>query len=173
MEGAAADAFCDMINTFSRQVKATADVLSGGEAGNSVPQQLANNSVNLYNAQVKIADIDAWYADQAVKMGVKPMSNGLIPIHEKPQLVEMMTSDMRAVLKSLAGEYQVTIDSVHTPPPVTSPTDSPDVPDNVPDVPDPDLTDPNLPDVNAPDPQAFSAPDTRASRTRACPAWIR
>ncbi|MGM0351666.1 WXG100 family type VII secretion target, partial [Streptomyces sp. Adlamb9] len=159
-KGAAADAFCDMINTFSRQVKATADVLSGGEAGNSVPQQLANNSVNLYNAQVKIADIDAWYADQAVKMGVKPMSNGLIPIHEKPQLVEMMTSDMRAVLKSLAGEYQVTIDSVHTPPPVTSPTDSPDVPDNVPDVPDPDLTDPNLPDVNAPDPQAFSAPDT-------------
>ncbi|RRQ74689.1 hypothetical protein CQW39_28315 [Streptomyces griseofuscus] len=159
-KGAAADAFCDMINTFSRQVKATADVLSGGEAGNSVPQQLANNSVNLYNAQVKIADIDAWYADQAVKMGVKPMSNGLIPIHEKPQLVEMMTSDMRAVLKSLAGEYQVTIDSVHTPPPVTSPTDSPDVPDNVPDVPEPDLTGPNLPDVNAPDPQAFSAPDT-------------
>lgn len=159
-KGAAADAFCDMINTFSRQVKATADVLSGGEAGNSVPQQLANNSVNLYNAQVKIADIDAWYADQAVKMGVKPMSNGLIPIHEKPQLVEMMTSDMRAVLKSLAGEYQVTIDSVHTPPPVTSPTDGPNVPDNVPDVPEPDLTGPNLPDVNAPDPQAFSAPDT-------------
>ncbi|WKE73205.1 WXG100 family type VII secretion target [Streptomyces sp. WP-1] len=159
-KGAAADAFCDMINTFSRQVKATADVLSGGEAGNSVPQQLANNSVNLHNAQVKIADIDAWYADQAVKMGVKPMSNGLIPIHEKPQLVEMMTSDMRAVLKSLAGEYQVTIDSVHTPPPVTSPTDSPDVTDDVPDVSDPDLTDPNLPDVNAPDPQAFSAPDT-------------
>ncbi|MYR04721.1 WXG100 family type VII secretion target, partial [Streptomyces sp. SID6139] len=159
-KGAAADAFCDMINTFSRQVKATADVLSGGEAGNSVPQQLADNSVNLYNAQVKIADIDAWYADQAVKMGVKPMSNGLIPIHEKPQLVEMMTSDMRAVLKSLAGEYQVTIDSVHTPPPVTSPTDSPDVPDDVPDVQDPDLTDPNLPNVDAPDPQAFSAPDT-------------
>ncbi|MYU08036.1 hypothetical protein GTY81_30030 [Streptomyces sp. SID8366] len=159
-KGAAADAFCDMINTFSRQVKATADVLSGGEAGNSVPQQLADNSVNLYNAQVKIADIDAWYADQAVKMGVKPMSNGLIPIHEKPQLVEMMTSDMRAVLKSLAGEYQVTIDSVHTPPPVTSPTDSPDVPDDVPDVSDPNLTDPNLPDVNAPDPRAFSAPDT-------------
>ncbi|MFH8342112.1 WXG100 family type VII secretion target [Streptomyces sp. AM6-12] len=158
-KGAAADAFCDMINTFSRQVKATADVLSGGEAGNSVPQQLADNSVNLYNAKVKIADIDNWYANQALKMGVQPMSNGLIPIHEKPQLVEWMTRDMRAVLKSLAGEYQVTIDSVHTPPPVTSPTDSPDVPDDVPDVSDPDLTDPNLPDVNAQDPQSFSAPD--------------
>ncbi|MFE2074457.1 WXG100 family type VII secretion target [Streptomyces misionensis] len=159
-KGAAADAFLDMINTFSNQVKATADVLSGGEAGNSVPQQLADNSINLHNAQVKIADIDSWYANQAVKMGVKPMSNGLIPIHEKPELVEMMTNDMRAVLKSLAGEYQVTIDSVHTPPPVTSPTDSPDVPDDVPDLTDPDLTDPgNLPDVNALDPQQFAAPD--------------
>ncbi|MFF5403236.1 WXG100 family type VII secretion target [Streptomyces misionensis] len=159
-KGAAADAFLDMINTFSRQVKATADVLSGGEAGNSVPQQLADNSINLHNAQVKIADIDSWYANQAVKMGVKPMSNGLIPIHEKPELVQMMTNDMRAVLKSLAGEYQVTIDSVHTPPPVTSPTNGPDVPDDIPDVSNPDLTDPgNLPDVSAPDPQQFAAPD--------------
>ncbi|MFE2062747.1 WXG100 family type VII secretion target, partial [Streptomyces sp. NPDC059467] len=160
-KGDAADAFLDMINTFSRQVKATSDVLSGGEAGNSVPQQLADNSVNLYNAQVKIADIDTWYANQAVRMGVKPMSNGLIPIHEKPELVEMMTSDMRAVLKSLAGEYQVTIDSVHTPPPVTSPTNNPDVPNNVPDLNTPDLTDSgNLPNVNPLDPQQFSAPDT-------------
>ncbi|TWV31079.1 WXG100 family type VII secretion target [Streptomyces misionensis] len=158
-KGAAADAFLDMINTFSRQVKATADVLSGGEAGNSVPQQLADNSINLHNAQVKIADIDSWYANQAVKMGVKPMSNGLIPIHEKPELVEMMTNDMRAVLKSLAGEYQVTIDSVHTPPPVTSPTNSPDVPDTIPDLTNPDLTDPgNAPDVNALEPQQFAAP---------------
>ncbi|MEV5955442.1 hypothetical protein AB0M11_17010 [Streptomyces sp. NPDC051987] len=160
-KGDAADAFLDMINTFSRQVKATSDVLSGGEAGNSVPQQLADNSVNLHNAQVKIADIDTWYANQAVRMGVKPMSNGLIPIHEKPQLVEMMTSDMRAVLKSLAGEYQVTIDSVHTPPPVTSPTNNPDVPNNVPDVNNPDLPDSgNLPNVNPLDPQQFSAPNT-------------
>ncbi|QLJ01967.1 WXG100 family type VII secretion target [Streptomyces sp. NEAU-sy36] len=170
-KGAAADAFLDMINTFSRQVKATADVLSGGEAGNSVPQQLADNSINLHNAQVKIADIDSWYANQAVKMGVKPMSNGLIPIHEKPELVEMMTSDMRAVLKSLAGEYQVTIDSVHTPPPVTSPTNGPDVPDDIPDLSNPDLTDPgNVPDVNAPDPQQFAAPDVTGTSTPEMPA---
>ncbi|MFF3191387.1 WXG100 family type VII secretion target [Streptomyces misionensis] len=169
-KGAAADAFLDMINTFSNQVKATADVLSGGEAGNSVPQQLADNSINLHNAQVKIADIDSWYANQAVKMGVKPMSNGLIPIHEKPELVEMMTNDMRAVLKSLAGEYQVTIDSVHTPPPVTSPTDSPDVPDDIPDLTEPDLTDPgNLPDVNALDPQQFAAPDVTGTEMPAMP----
>ncbi|MGV9561282.1 hypothetical protein [Streptomyces sp. NPDC003480] len=169
-KGDAADAFLDMINTFSRQVKATADVLSGGEAGNSVPQQLADNSVNLYNARVKISDIDNWYANQAVRMGVKPMSNGLIPIHEKPELVEMMTSDMRAVLKSLAGEYQVTIDSVHTPPPVTSPTNNPNVPNDIPNVNNPDLTDPgNLPNVSSPDPQQFSAPDTMGTNTPTLP----
>ncbi|MFI9645506.1 WXG100 family type VII secretion target [Streptomyces sp. NPDC052040] len=161
-KGDAADAFLDMINTFSRQVKATSDVLSGGEAGNSVPQQLADNSVNLYNAQVKISDIDTWYANQAIKMGVKPMSNGLIPIHEKPELVQMMTSDMRAVLKSLAGEYQVTIDSVHTPPPVTSPTNNPNVPDNLPDSPNPDLTEQHLPNLDPLDARQFSAPDTSA-----------
>ncbi|MEU6174063.1 hypothetical protein ABZ832_19345 [Streptantibioticus parmotrematis] len=159
-KGDAADSFLDMMNTFSRQVKATVDVLSGGEAGNSVPQQLADNSVNLYNARTKIADIDSWYADQAVKMGVKPMSNGLIPIHEKPQLVDMMTNDMRAVLKSLAGEYQVTIDSVKNPTPVTNPTGNPDVPDDTPNVPDPDMESPHLQPVDQGTPQQFAAPDT-------------
>ncbi|MFE4627278.1 hypothetical protein [Streptomyces mirabilis] len=169
-KGHAADAFLDMIDTFSRQVKTTADVLSGGEAGNSVPQQLANNSVNLYNAQVKISDIDSWYADQAVRMGVRPMSNGLIPVHQKPELVAMMNSDMRAVLKSLAGEYQVTIDSVHTPPPVTNPTNSPNVPDTVPDLGNPNLTGPgNLPNVSPLDPQRFSAPGAQGTESPTLP----
>ncbi|MFJ5521225.1 hypothetical protein ACIQB4_29840 [Streptomyces griseoluteus] len=122
-KGAAADAFTDMIDTFSRQVQATAQVLSGGEAGNSVPRQLADNSVNLQNAQRKIAEIDSWYANQAVQMGVKPMGNGLIPVGREPRLVEMMNRDMRAVLKSLASAYQVTIDAVRAPTPVTNPTD--------------------------------------------------
>ena len=124
--GDAADSFIDMINTFSKQVAATANVLSGGATGtHSVPQQLADNAVNLQNAQNKISEIDTWYANQAIQMGVTPMSNGLIPISQKPQLVQMMTSDMRAVLKSLAGEYQVTIDAVRSPQPITSPGDTP------------------------------------------------
>ena len=123
--GDAADSFIDMMNTFSKQVNATANVLSGGATGtDSVPQQLADNSVNLLNAQNKIVEIDNWYANQAIEMGVQPMSNGLIPISQKPQLVDMMTSDMRAVLKSLAGEYQVTIDTVRSPDPITSPGDN-------------------------------------------------
>ncbi|MCH0567246.1 hypothetical protein [Streptomyces sp. MUM 2J] len=160
-KGDAADAFRDTMDTFSRQVKATAVVLSGGEAGNSVPQQLANNSVNLHNAKTKVSDIDHWYAHQARLMGVKPASNGLIPVHQRPELIRMMTSDMRAVLKSLVGEYQVTIDSVHTPPPVSSPTNPPNVPIDFPSVDDPVLRDPvAFPDVTPGNPPQFSAPGT-------------
>ena len=137
--GAAADAFIDMMTTFSRQVKANADVLSGGSTGDhSVPHQLANNAIAFQSAQNKLAEIDAWYADQAVKMGVTPMDNGLIPISQKPELVAMMNEDMRAVLKNLAHSYQVTTDAIVTPTPVHSPTDSPDGSGND-GSPDPDL----------------------------------
>ncbi|MEU3341158.1 WXG100 family type VII secretion target [Streptomyces sp. NPDC006668] len=121
-KGDAADAFHDMIVGFSRQVHATANVLSGGATGgNSVPQQLANNAVNLRNAQHLITEIDQWYARQAQLAGASTMKNGLIKVSEQPQVVDMMTNDMRKVLKSLASEYQVTIDSVHTPSPVNPP----------------------------------------------------
>ncbi|MBC3841046.1 hypothetical protein GXW82_14425 [Streptacidiphilus sp. 4-A2] len=120
--GDAADSFLTMVDTFSKQITATADVLSGGTSGaDSIPQQLANNAVNLQNAQQKISEIDTYYANEAVKSGVTPMSNGLIPISQRPQLVEWMDEDMRAVLKSLASEYQVTIDSVRSPGAINSP----------------------------------------------------
>ncbi|GAA4794616.1 WXG100 family type VII secretion target [Streptomyces ziwulingensis] len=125
--GAAADAFLDMMTNFSRQVKANADVLSGGSTGDhSVPHQLANNAIAFQSAQNKLAEIDSWYADQAVAMGVTPMADGLIPISRKPELVAMLTEDMRAVLKSLAHSYQVTTDAVVNPTPVTSPAGNPD-----------------------------------------------
>ncbi|MEV6546745.1 WXG100 family type VII secretion target [Streptomyces sp. NPDC051665] len=137
--GGAADAFIDMMTTFSRQVKANADVLSGGSTGDhSVPHQLANNAIAFQSAQNKLAEIDSWYADQAVKMGVTPMDNGLIPISQKPELVAMMNEDMRAVLKNLAHSYQVTTDTIVTPTPVNSPTDNPNGSGND-GSPDPDL----------------------------------
>ncbi|MEU3519446.1 WXG100 family type VII secretion target [Streptomyces sp. NPDC006654] len=124
--GSAADSFLDMMTNFSRQVKANADVLSGGSTGDhSIPHQLANNAIAFQSAQNILADIDSWYADQAVAMGVTPMSDGLIPISQKPELVRMMTDDMRAVLKSLAHSYQVTTDAIVNPTPVTSPTGDP------------------------------------------------
>ncbi|MQS18136.1 WXG100 family type VII secretion target [Streptomyces kaniharaensis] len=142
-KGDAADAFTTMLTGFSKQVQATADVLSGGSTGShSVPQQLADNAVNLTNAQNLIAQIDTWYANQAIAQGVHAMDNGLIPISQKPELVKMMTSDMRKVLKSLAGEYQVTIDSVRAPAPINSPLNQPKLTDtNPPNTKLPDLKD--------------------------------
>jgi hypothetical protein len=126
-QGDAAEAFLDMMHTFAKQVQANADVLSGGATGShSVPHQVTNNALNLARAQQLLHDIDAWYADQAVRMGVTPMSNGLIPVSRKPELVEMLNTDMRKVLKSLASNYQVTIDAIRAPEPINSPlTDSP------------------------------------------------
>ncbi|MFE4630172.1 WXG100 family type VII secretion target [Streptomyces mirabilis] len=124
--GSAADSFLDMMTNFSRQVKANADVLSGGSTGDrSVPHQLANNAIAFQSAQNKLKEIDFWYAGQAVAMGVTPMSDGLIPISQKPELVAMMNEDMRAVLKNLAHSYQITTDTIVNPTPVTSPTGSP------------------------------------------------
>ncbi|MDX2705655.1 WXG100 family type VII secretion target, partial [Streptomyces sp. PA03-6a] len=117
-KGAAADTFVDMVNFYSRSVNAAADVLTGGEMGNSVPQQLADNGVNLARAQGKTVDIIEWYRAQAIRMGVG------WPLDQSPkaQLVaDYMTRDMRAVLRSLAGEYQVNIDSVRSPEDIRNP----------------------------------------------------
>ncbi|MEW1773105.1 WXG100 family type VII secretion target [Streptomyces sp. NPDC086777] len=136
--GTAADSFLDMMTNFSRQVKANADVLSGGSTGDhSIPHQLANNAISFQSAQNLLAEIDSFYADEAQRMGVTPMSDGLIPISQKPELVAMMTDDMRAVLKSLAHSYQVTTDAIVNPIPVTSPTDNPNDSGNDDGLPDP------------------------------------
>ncbi|MBK6014467.1 WXG100 family type VII secretion target [Streptomyces sp. MBT53] len=146
--GSAADAFLTMMTNFSRQVKANADVLAGGSTGDhSIPHQLANNAISFQSAQNKLAEIDVWYAHQAVLMGVTPMSDGLIPISQKPELVAMMTDDMRAVLKNLAHSYQVTSDAVVNPTPVTSPTNNPDGSGN--DGNGPDLNTGGLDDLGA------------------------
>ncbi|MFD3583848.1 hypothetical protein [Streptomyces sp. NPDC058683] len=145
-QGAAADAFAGMIDGFSKQVQANAEALAGGSTGaDNVPQQVADNAVNLANAQHLIQEIDVWYANQARQMGVQPMSNGLIPISKKPQLVEMMTNDMRKVLKSLAGNYRVTIDSIKSPSPIVSPGNNTSPTDGLPQ-PDP-LSPDGLPDT--------------------------
>ncbi|MFF7472446.1 WXG100 family type VII secretion target [Streptomyces sp. NPDC008092] len=146
--GTAADSFLDMMTNFSRQVKANAEVLSGGSTGDhSVPHQLANNAISFQSAQNLLAEIDTFYANEAQRMGVTPMADGLIPISQKPELVAMMTDDMRAVLKSLAHSYQVTTDAIVNPTPVTSPTDNPNDSGNDDGLPDPNdglNTDPDL-----------------------------
>lgn len=137
--GEAAESFLAAMGTFSHQVSAIAGVLSGGSSHlNSVPNQLVRNGNQLAEARAKIAAIDAWYAQQAQNQGVKAMSNGLIPVSKNQTIVNMMTRDMREVLKSLARQYQFTADAVRPPsnvtPPVKAPA-SPASPANAPKMP--------------------------------------
>ncbi|MFI2188174.1 hypothetical protein [Streptomyces sioyaensis] len=134
--GEAAESFLAAMGTFSHQVSAIAGVLSGGSSHlNSVPNQLVRNGNQLAEARAKIAAIDAWYAQQAQIQGLKPMSNGLMPVSKNQTIVDMMSRDMREVLKSLARQYQFTADAVRPPsnvtPPVKGPT-SPASPANAP-----------------------------------------
>ncbi|MEU9123882.1 hypothetical protein AB0C96_29140 [Streptomyces sp. NPDC048506] len=127
--GAAAESFLAAMGTFSHQVSAVAGVLSGGSSHlNSVPNQLVRNGNQLAEARAKIAAIDAWYAQQAQNQGVKAMSNGLIPVSKNQTIVDMMSRDMREVLKSLARQYQFTVDAVRPPSNVTPPVKGPNSP---------------------------------------------
>ncbi|MEU2226795.1 hypothetical protein [Streptomyces sp. NPDC018347] len=126
-QGGAADAFMDTMTNFSKQVASNAEALGGGATGSSVGQNLVWSANALTVAQTNIHAIDAWYANQAARLGVKPMANGLMPISQKPELVQMMTDDMRAELKKLATNYaQVsqTLGRVQ-PKPVVSPVKDP------------------------------------------------
>ncbi|MFF4902938.1 hypothetical protein [Streptomyces sp. NPDC001068] len=122
-KGTAADSFLTMMENFSNQVMANVTVLAGGSTGkHSIPNQLAGNGVALWNAQKLIADLDQYYAQRAIALGVQPMSNGLIPISQRPDIVTDLTADMRVVLKTLADDYAVTSDSIINPKPVDDPT---------------------------------------------------
>lgn len=114
--GDAATAFTTLASSFSQYVQAAADVISGGITGNNnVPNQLYNNGNQLASAQAKIRAIDAWYANQAALQGIQPMSNGLIPVSQSPQIVSMMNNDMQAVITQLGTNYVTTVDAVQLP----------------------------------------------------------
>ncbi|MGV9704812.1 hypothetical protein [Streptomyces sp. NPDC003483] len=118
--GPAAQSFRDMMTMFSRQVQANSDVLAGGASGlSSVPNQLANNAHALENAQDLINRINTYYAQQALAKKVHQDASGAVSISQVPQIVALMTDDMRKVLKSLASDYQFTLDTIVTPPPLT------------------------------------------------------
>ncbi|MET7287435.1 hypothetical protein [Streptomyces sp. NPDC005573] len=120
-QGPAAQALDSAMRGVAKQTQAMADVLSGGVTGDeNVPQQLANNAQHLREALAKIEDINNWYAQQALK--IKPsalMSNGLVAVSQVPPIPDMMADDMRQVLTTLAGHYEMSKDSVAQP---TSPT---------------------------------------------------
>jgi hypothetical protein len=120
-QGAAADAFMTSTTTFSQQVLANADVLSGGltggsSTGHSVPNALVDNGNYLAWAQAQVSSIDTYYANLALQMpGARLNSAGLVLVSQFPQIVQMMDNDMYTVLSQLVSNYQVTIDSVTAP----------------------------------------------------------
>ena len=94
-KGEAADSFSTAIDSFMADVRSQAEALAGSSKGwgsISVPNQLQKNSVELSTAQQRIHEIDAWYAHQAQLAGVQPMSNGLIPVSQKPEIVTMLNA---------------------------------------------------------------------------------
>ncbi|MFD6315274.1 hypothetical protein [Streptomyces nigra] len=120
--GEAAQQFLLMMRGFSQKVQAAAEVLSGGNTGiNSVPNQLVANGNSLSQAIALVEAIDSHYANQAKLMGVAAMDNGLIPVSQKPLVVELLNRDMRRVLMDLADHYSITINAIRQPPPVTNP----------------------------------------------------
>jgi len=155
-KGAAADAFMTMMTTFSGHVIDNANVLSGGTTGQySVPDQLTTNGNTLSWAQSQIESIDQYYADAAVAEGADVV-NGLVQIHEKPELVTMMTRDMLGVLNHVADNYTDTVRNVKNP--TSTPSTSPP-----PLSPPPPISPP--PNVNATPPPNFATappPDTGA-----------
>ncbi|NEA68936.1 hypothetical protein [Streptomyces sp. SID12488] len=126
-QGASAEAFLAMTKQFSRQVKANAAVLSRGAGMASVPKQLTDNGNNLARARVNIHNIDVWYAAEAARLGAGRTSNGLIVVSSKPEVVALMTRDMRTVIRNLAANYKMTIENV------IAPTAETPVPEPLPD----------------------------------------
>ncbi|OLR92194.1 hypothetical protein [Actinokineospora bangkokensis] len=136
-QGEAATAFQQKMELLSAYVKARATQLGGGPSGRTdVARQLHLNGQQLAWAQHQMEAIDGWYAQQAINAGAPVMDNGLVMVSKKPEIVKMMTDDMRNVISKLAGEYVITIDST----PVVDPTqftgpgpggggDGPDIPD--------------------------------------------
>ncbi|MBS2539427.1 hypothetical protein KGQ20_42455, partial [Catenulispora sp. NF23] len=144
-KGPAADAFLTMMDKFQQEVSANATRLTGGSygdqpGGHSIVRQLVDNANYLNWAQVQIQAINHYYAQAALNMR-PPASvvDGLVQIHEKPVIVQMITSDMRHVLTTLAGDYQVTIDN--TPKIDSNTSNMPPPPPNADNPPPPDQND--------------------------------
>ncbi|MEU6173677.1 hypothetical protein ABZ832_17365 [Streptantibioticus parmotrematis] len=121
-QGQAAQALNKAMSGVAQQTQRMADRLSGGVTGDvNVPQMLADNAQHLREAIAKVADIDNWYANQAVK--IRPdlqMDNGLVMVSKDQQIVQMMSTDMRKVLNALARHYTAGKGAVAQP---SSPTD--------------------------------------------------
>jgi hypothetical protein len=130
-QGDAADSFTSMMTSYTGQVTAAVNVLSGGPSGlDSIPVQLMQSGNALSLAQTEIEDLDTYYAQAAINEGAPIMANGLVQISAKPVLVQEMTQQMQQVFQVLYSGYQVTIDSIIAPSSLNNPLDNDNLPDD-------------------------------------------
>src|SRR5216683_3297973 len=136
----AAGAFHTMVTKFSAQVKANADVLSGGPtAADSVPNQLLNLGNGLAWAQWQVKAVEQWYARQASQLDklygfADPAMTGYASIGDYD--TSMLTTEMRAIMQKLVTVapvgYTLTVDPIVPPTNGTNTTTPPPPPATVP-----------------------------------------
>src|SRR5216683_2250279 len=138
--GDAGGAFHTMVTKFSAQVKANADVLSGGPtAADSVPNQLLNLGNGLAWAQWQVKAVEQWYARQASQLDklygfADPAMTGYASIGDYD--TSMLTTEMRAIMQKLVTVapvgYTLTVDPIVPPTNGTNTTTPPPPPATVP-----------------------------------------
>src|SRR5216683_142965 len=134
--GDAGGAFHTMVTKFSAQVKANADVLSGGPtAADSVPNQLLNLGNGLAWAQWQVKAVEQWYARQASQLDklygfADPAMTGYASIGDYES--SMLTTEMRAIMQKLVTVapvgYTLTVDPIVPPTNGTNTTTPPPPP---------------------------------------------
>ncbi|MFC0547902.1 hypothetical protein [Kutzneria chonburiensis] len=105
-KGPAAARFRVMMLNLSHKVDAVANVIVDAKNGHDVPEQLLDLGGWLVWAQNELRNIDYFYAKQIWDLGSEYRLDGNRAfISKKPEVVEMMTNDMRKVGDQLATHY--------------------------------------------------------------------
>ncbi|MFB9909047.1 hypothetical protein [Allokutzneria oryzae] len=122
-KGPAADSFMTGMDYFGKEVRSHIDQIADNPSGAyPIPQGLHAAGNKLADAIWRIEAIDSHYANEAKKAGASVHNHAdrggdLVHISEKPEIVKMMTAQMRDVIVGLAGNYDLTYSTVQPTPP--------------------------------------------------------
>lgn len=105
-QGPLADAFRGAMEMMDKKLQTHIDQIRDNPSRTRpVPEGLLAAAVKLDTAIAKVKAIDHYYASVARAAGAS-VHDGLVHISEKPELVDMMTRDMKRVIKELAADYE-------------------------------------------------------------------
>ncbi|WP_405098373.1 hypothetical protein [Micromonospora sp. NBC_01412] len=117
--GALADSFRGAMEMMDKKLQTHVDQIRDNPSRTRpVPEGLLDAAVKLDTAIAKVKAIDNHYAGAARSAGAS-VHDGLVHVSEKPEVVDMMTRDMKRVIKELAAGYELR-HSVLKPAPVTN-----------------------------------------------------